>query len=290
MQKTSTRDIRTFLQEEQVRSCGGATGPILKDIRTRFQHPYATIQARWLSQLPSDLGNSHPVPSNSRAGFAENGGQASQTRKRINLLPDSIQPLSLDSSPMDLGMSDPTAWTTAMNNLGMAPIGMTADPPLRIEQIVAVYHSACKQKAWDHFTKAQRKNISVWCKQAEQELADGPDRGKDSTEAKDRVRHILCEKHSRALEALEKLKAGVRFSEVAAQYSEDKARQGVHSKGLKLGIYADIGNRTCAGFPGSYGHYEQDAETFASWGVDLLKFDGCDFGTLDEMAEVAVTA
>ncbi|XP_015676090.2 alpha-galactosidase A [Protobothrops mucrosquamatus] len=59
----------------------------------------------------------------------------------------------------------------------------------------------------------------------------------------------------------------------------------VHSKGLKLGIYADIGNRTCAGFPGSYGHYEQDAETFASWGVDLLKFDGCDFGTLDEMAE-----
>ncbi|XP_039186711.1 ecto-NOX disulfide-thiol exchanger 2 isoform X3 [Crotalus tigris] len=89
------------------------------------------VQFTGLSQLPSDLGNSHPVPSNSRAGFAENGGQASQTQKRINLLPDSIQPLSLDSSPMDLGMSDPTAWTTAMNNLGMAPIGMTADPPLR---------------------------------------------------------------------------------------------------------------------------------------------------------------
>lgn len=32
---------------------------------------------------------------------------------------------------------------------------------------MAVYHSASKQKAWDHFTKAQRKNISVWCKQAE---------------------------------------------------------------------------------------------------------------------------
>ncbi|KAM3827713.1 ecto-NOX disulfide-thiol exchanger 2 isoform 2-T2 [Vipera latastei] len=83
-----------------------------------------------LNQLPSDLGNSHLVPSNSRAGFAENGGQTSQRRKRINLLPDNIQPLSLDSSPMDLGMSDPTAWNTAMNNLGMAPIGMTADPPL----------------------------------------------------------------------------------------------------------------------------------------------------------------
>ncbi|KAL6040010.1 hypothetical protein STEG23_015576, partial [Scotinomys teguina] len=39
---------------------------------------------------------------------------------------------------------------------------------LKVEQIVAVYHSASKQKAWDHFTKAQRKNISVWCKQAEE--------------------------------------------------------------------------------------------------------------------------
>ncbi|XP_059943015.1 ecto-NOX disulfide-thiol exchanger 2 isoform X4 [Mesoplodon densirostris] len=39
---------------------------------------------------------------------------------------------------------------------------------IQFEQIVAVYHSASKQKAWDHFTKAQRKNISVWCKQAEE--------------------------------------------------------------------------------------------------------------------------
>lgn len=41
------------------------------------------------------------------------------------------------------------------------------------------------------------------------------------------VRHILCEKHGKCMEAMEKLKAGVRFSEVATQYSEDKARQGV---------------------------------------------------------------
>lgn len=41
------------------------------------------------------------------------------------------------------------------------------------------------------------------------------------------VRHILCEKHGKCMEAMEKLKAGVRFSEVASQYSEDKARQGV---------------------------------------------------------------
>ncbi|CAL1533013.1 unnamed protein product [Lymnaea stagnalis] len=41
-----------------------------------------------------------------------------------------------------------------------------------------------------------------------------------------KVRHILCEKQSKALEALEKLKSGMKFNEVAAQYSEDKARQG----------------------------------------------------------------
>ena len=41
-----------------------------------------------------------------------------------------------------------------------------------------------------------------------------------------KVRHILCEKQSKALEAIQKLKAGVKFSEVAAQYSEDKARSG----------------------------------------------------------------
>lgn len=41
------------------------------------------------------------------------------------------------------------------------------------------------------------------------------------------VRHILCEKQSKILEAMEKLKGGMKFNEVAAQYSEDKARQGV---------------------------------------------------------------
>ena len=41
------------------------------------------------------------------------------------------------------------------------------------------------------------------------------------------VRHILCEKQSKILEAMEKLKAGQKFNEVAAQYSEDKASQGV---------------------------------------------------------------
>jgi alpha-galactosidase len=49
----------------------------------------------------------------------------------------------------------------------------------------------------------------------------------------------------------------------------------VHSKGLKLGIYEDAGTATCAGFPGSLGHEQQDANLFASWGVDYLKYDNC---------------
>jgi len=54
----------------------------------------------------------------------------------------------------------------------------------------------------------------------------------------------------------------------------------VHSKGLKLGIYSSPGPRTCAGYPGSYGHEEQDAKTFASWGIDYLKYDWCSAGMI----------
>lgn len=50
----------------------------------------------------------------------------------------------------------------------------------------------------------------------------------------------------------------------------------VHSKGLKLGIYSDAGLQTCSQtMPGSLGHEDQDAKTFASWGVDYLKYDNC---------------
>ncbi|KAJ6857825.1 alpha-galactosidase-like [Populus alba x Populus x berolinensis] len=50
----------------------------------------------------------------------------------------------------------------------------------------------------------------------------------------------------------------------------------IHGKGLKLGIYSDAGSQTCSGtMPGSLGHEEQDAKTFASWGVDYLKYDNC---------------
>lgn len=50
----------------------------------------------------------------------------------------------------------------------------------------------------------------------------------------------------------------------------------VHSKGLKIGIYSDAGNTTCAGYPGSRGHEYQDALTYAQWGIDYLKYDWCD--------------
>jgi alpha-galactosidase len=51
----------------------------------------------------------------------------------------------------------------------------------------------------------------------------------------------------------------------------------VHAKGLKLGIYTSAGTKTCnvAGFPGGLGHEVADANLFASWGVDYLKYDNC---------------
>ena len=49
----------------------------------------------------------------------------------------------------------------------------------------------------------------------------------------------------------------------------------IHGKGLKFGMYSCAGTHTCAGFPGSFEHEFQDAETFASWGVDFLKYDYC---------------
>ena len=49
----------------------------------------------------------------------------------------------------------------------------------------------------------------------------------------------------------------------------------VHSKGLKFGMYSCAGNLTCTGYPGSFEHEFTDAETFAYWGVDFLKYDYC---------------
>jgi alpha-galactosidase len=75
----------------------------------------------------------------------------------------------------------------------------------------------------------------------------------------------------------------------------------VHSKGLKLGIYTSPGPKSCAGYEGSYGHIQQDAKTFAAWGIDYIKYDLCSgeafyntaedvYGTYQEMGEALLAA
>jgi alpha-galactosidase len=53
--------------------------------------------------------------------------------------------------------------------------------------------------------------------------------------------------------------------------------QYIHDKGLKAGIYSSPGPQTCAGFPGSYQHENQDAMRYAEWGFDYLKYDWCSY-------------
>jgi hypothetical protein len=58
----------------------------------------------------------------------------------------------------------------------------------------------------------------------------------------------------------------------------------IHGKGLKIGIYTSAGTKTCnkdGGFPGGLGHEKQDANLFASWGIDYLKYDNCNNGGVD---------
>jgi alpha-galactosidase len=63
----------------------------------------------------------------------------------------------------------------------------------------------------------------------------------------------------------------------------------VHSKGLKIGIYSSPAAKTCAGYEGSLGHEEQDAETYAKWGFDYLKYDWCQPAGSQEEMEAAYT-
>jgi alpha-galactosidase len=61
----------------------------------------------------------------------------------------------------------------------------------------------------------------------------------------------------------------------------------VHGKGLKFGIYTDAGTKTCQGRPGTYGYEEQDARTYAAWGVDYVKEDWCNASGLDARVQYA---
>jgi alpha-galactosidase len=60
----------------------------------------------------------------------------------------------------------------------------------------------------------------------------------------------------------------------------------VHSRGLKLGIYSSPGPVTCGGYPASYRHEEQDARTYAAWGIDYLKYDWCSAGRIYTKADL----
>ena len=60
----------------------------------------------------------------------------------------------------------------------------------------------------------------------------------------------------------------------------------VHDNGLKIGIYSSPGPWTCGGSLGSYGYEKQDAESYANWGIDYLKYDWCSYGgVLDGLPE-----
>ena len=61
----------------------------------------------------------------------------------------------------------------------------------------------------------------------------------------------------------------------------------VHSKGLKLGLYTDAGTGTCEKRPGSLNHEDQDAKTYASWGIDYVKIDWCNAEGLDPEVQYA---
>ena len=62
----------------------------------------------------------------------------------------------------------------------------------------------------------------------------------------------------------------------------------IHSKGLKFGLYSSPGPLTCGHREGSYGHEELDAQTYAAWGVDFLKYDWCSAGQVYKPEEMQV--
>jgi alpha-galactosidase len=54
----------------------------------------------------------------------------------------------------------------------------------------------------------------------------------------------------------------------------------IHSLGLKAGLYSSPGPYTCGGCTGSYRHEDQDAQTYADWGFDYLKYDWCSYNQI----------
>ncbi|MGO8700868.1 MAG: NPCBM/NEW2 domain-containing protein [Limisphaerales bacterium] len=73
------------------------------------------------------------------------------------------------------------------------------------------------------------------------------------------------------------------FIQSNAKFPDMKAlAEYVHSKGLKIGIYSSPGPKTCAGFTASWQHEEKDAQQYANWGFDYLKYDWCSYSEVDD--------
>jgi len=80
-------------------------------------------------------------------------------------------------------------------------------------------------------------------------------------------------------EAAERTKEGELLSN--EKFPDMKAlADDVHAYGLKLGIYSSPGPKTCGGYLGTWEHELQDARTWASWGIDYLKYDWCSYGNI----------
>ena len=88
-------------------------------------------------------------------------------------------------------------------------------------------------------------------------------------------------KTHRSKDASPKKKGDVMYGELMANRSKfpsgalAEVAQYAAARGLRLGIYTDLGMNTCAGYPGSYGHACEDAATFARWNITYVKQDFC---------------
>jgi alpha-galactosidase len=63
----------------------------------------------------------------------------------------------------------------------------------------------------------------------------------------------------------------------------------VHGKGLRIGLYSSPGPQTCGPYEGSYQHEDQDAQTYAAWGFDYLKYDWCSYGNIPHASDSVAT-
>ncbi|XP_053180099.1 ecto-NOX disulfide-thiol exchanger 2 [Scomber japonicus] len=97
---------------------------------------YRSSRVTGLNPLPFDpASNNDPLQFNGSSGPLvtecpplENTVENTKKRKRASLPPEGIHNMTMDSNPITMPMSDPNAWATAMNNLGMPPIGITGQP------------------------------------------------------------------------------------------------------------------------------------------------------------------